>query len=184
MTLYIFVELLIDICFISQFKEANQAGSRCKMLSPLCISTNSSPAENFQQPAKSYCEINPEMIYEAVRQLTMWKQDVPTNSILEYIIKKFPVNNEKSELAIELFEKLTIAAIVGIVSRSSADTWSLSHVFQKRRLTRNHVSMFWKVYADTLRPIAKKDNNDEQDKYDNKTAANVTSLIVHDEDIL
>lgn len=34
-------------------------------------------------------QINPEMIYEAVRRLTMWKQDVPTSSILEYIMVSY-----------------------------------------------------------------------------------------------
>ncbi|XP_064073852.1 uncharacterized protein LOC135193794 [Vanessa tameamea] len=131
--------------------------------------------------------INPDMIYEALKRLTMWKQDVPTNSILEYIAQNYPVNTKKAELIRELYDKLTIANILGIVSRTSADTWGLGHVFQKRRPNKNHVTMFWKVYADTLKPIAKKENTEiaeEPDMWEKATDKNVNSLATHEEAIL
>ncbi|RVE51393.1 hypothetical protein evm_003948 [Chilo suppressalis] len=95
----------------SQSSKQVQVGSRCCMFSPLFIKTNADSDEVPLEPS-SYCEITPEMIYESLRRLTMWRQNVLKTSILEHLRTHYPVNTDDNELQAELAEKLRIAAVV------------------------------------------------------------------------
>ncbi|CAK1542169.1 unnamed protein product [Leptosia nina] len=154
-----------------------QVGSCCKMLSPLNIKASSVPFE--EGPTAMFSEISPEMIYEALRRLSMWRQHVETSAILDYIGRNYPVNPDKSELLMELLDKLVIAVIVGIVCQSSTDTWYLSCALERRKIKKTHVTLFWKVYSDTLQPISKRQNTTSQ----NTNSQNGT-LRVFDSEIL
>ncbi|CAG9564218.1 unnamed protein product [Danaus chrysippus] len=162
-----------------------QAGSCSKFLSPLFVATNSSLADN-QDLSMSYSEITPDMLHEALRKLTMWKQDVQTTAILDYLITNYPVNKDKEDLVIELLEKLKIASLLGIVCRTSENTWSLTHEFQKRLVSKNHVTLFWKMYVDTLRPITARqvDEPPNPSKEDKATTTKRGVITIYDEDVL
>ncbi|CAH0695705.1 unnamed protein product [Spodoptera exigua] len=45
---------------------------------------------------------------------------------------------------------------LGIVIQSGEDSWRLSCELLQRRLTSNHVTLFWKAFADTLDPLPRK----------------------------
>ncbi|KAL0820639.1 hypothetical protein ABMA28_006474, partial [Loxostege sticticalis] len=62
-----------------------QVGSRSMMLSPLFINTNTSPPDELPDEKITFCEVTPEMIYQAMRRLTMWRQFVLTSSIMDYL---------------------------------------------------------------------------------------------------
>ncbi|CAH0401168.1 unnamed protein product [Chilo suppressalis] len=135
-----------------------QVGSRCCMFSPLFIKTNADSDEVPLEPS-SYCEITPEMIYESLRRLTMWRQNVLKTSILEHLRTHYPVNTDDNELQAELAEKLRIAAVVGFVVNVGEDRWCLNCALQENRtLSKSHVTRFWQVYADTMTPIKRQEN--------------------------
>ncbi|XP_026740456.1 uncharacterized protein LOC113502896 isoform X2 [Trichoplusia ni] len=129
-----------------------QIGSRSQMLSPLFINTNSAPPEGEvpELLLPTHCPITPEMIHEALRNLTLWRQEVGTFVIMEYLRRNYPVNPTENALLIELKEKLRVAAIVGFVVQTNEDVWCLNSVLQRRKLAATHVSLFWQAYADTL----------------------------------
>ncbi|CAG4987157.1 unnamed protein product [Colias eurytheme] len=150
------------------------------MLSPLFVNMamGSTPVEN--QPSMFSCAISPEMIYESIRKLSMWKQCVETETIMEYIMRNYPVNPDKDALLLELLEKLRIAAIVGFICQMSNNSWSLACALQNRKLSKNHVTLFWKLYSDTMKPISK-----EQANQGNETVNNQTQVLRFcDRDIL
>ncbi|XP_045777764.1 uncharacterized protein LOC123875765 [Maniola jurtina] len=149
------------------------------MLSPLYIASNSEPVENTEV---QYSEITPEMIFEAVRNLSMWRQDVPTSSILDHISRNYPVNRDKKALLHELSGKLRICVMLGIVSEAPNETWRISCQLQNRMLTTNHVTMFWNLYADTLKPIKKKDIKTQKPR--TKHQAQPKTLTTFDEDMI
>ncbi|XP_072942644.1 uncharacterized protein [Epargyreus clarus] len=149
--------------------KVNQVGSRCAMLSPLFIKTNSSPMEQDPQDIP-HCEISPEMIYQALRRLTMRRQGVKSDAILEYIKNNYPVDSDVNNLSAELEEKLRVAAIIGIVTRLTPDHWCLPTALQQRSLTKSHVTQFWQAYIDTMRPVTKKEETpDNKEPERNKT---------------
>ncbi|CAH0590486.1 unnamed protein product [Chrysodeixis includens] len=164
-----------------------QIGSRSQMLSPLYISSNSPPPED-QVPElllQTHQPITPEMIYEALRNLTLWRQEVGTLSILEYIRRNYPVDPSESSLLIELKEKLRVASIVGFVVQSSDNAWCLP-ILQKRKLAATHVSLFWQVYADTLRAL-RFHKNLEPPKERTETQTNTArgqTIILYSDDLI
>ncbi|XP_069361581.1 uncharacterized protein [Maniola hyperantus] len=158
--------------------ETIQVGTRSNMLSRLYITSNSAPDENTEV---QYSEITPEMIFEAVKNLSMWRQDIPTSSILDYISRNYPVNRDKEALLRELTSKLRICVLLGIVSEAPNETWRISCDLQSRMLTSNHVTLFWNLYADTLRPVTKKDTITHRPR--TKHQAQQKTLTIFDEDI-
>ncbi|XP_062529893.1 uncharacterized protein LOC101742425 isoform X4 [Bombyx mori] len=62
----------------------------------------------------------------------------------------YPVNRDMGQLLKELKEKLRVAALAGI------DCWCLSSELEDTKLTQNHVSLFWKIYMDTMKPFSKR----------------------------
>ncbi|XP_049876712.1 uncharacterized protein LOC126374242 [Pectinophora gossypiella] len=86
------------------------------MLSPLFLNTNNVLSDDtpFHGPLDStHVEITPEMIYETLRKLAMWKHVVTSEAILEGIKNTYPVNQIREELALELQEKLRVATVCG-----------------------------------------------------------------------
>ncbi|VVD00941.1 unnamed protein product [Leptidea sinapis] len=69
--------------------------------------------------------------------------------------RDYPVNPDKEASFAELLEKLRIAAIVGFICQTSDDTWSLCGYLERRKLATSHVSLFWKIYTDTMKPISR-----------------------------
>ncbi|XP_045513299.1 uncharacterized protein LOC123707348 isoform X2 [Pieris brassicae] len=93
------------------YKSENiQVGSCSKMLSPLNVNVNAVEVE--EAPTDTFREITPEMIHEALRRLTMWRQNVETGAIYDFIQRNYPVNQDKEALGIELLEKLEVAVLV------------------------------------------------------------------------
>ncbi|XP_050674638.1 uncharacterized protein LOC126972094 [Leptidea sinapis] len=137
-----------------EISEAVQVGSRSIMLSPLLIDSSPMPVESAAS-AQDYSEITPEMIYETVKRLSMWRQNVETMAIHDHISRDYPVNPDKEASFAELLEKLRIAAIVGFICQTSDDTWSLCGYLERRKLATSHVSLFWKIYTDTMKPISR-----------------------------
>ncbi|XP_053614216.1 uncharacterized protein LOC128677414 [Plodia interpunctella] len=131
-----------------------QAGSRANMLSPLFINTNSAVPEP-QEERMTCSEITPEMIFDSVRKLTMWRQYALTTAIFQYVKLNFPVNPDEMQLMEELEEKLDIAALAEIITKGD-EGWCLNCRLQDRYITKNHVTKFWQIYADTLRPVHKR----------------------------
>ncbi|CAH2242311.1 jg25225 [Pararge aegeria aegeria] len=165
--------------------EAIQTGSRSYMLSPLYITSNSAPVENIDFLSQTHGEITPEMIQESLRRLTMWRQAVPTSSILDYLSQHYPVNNDKDALLVELLNKLKVCVMIGTVCQSPEGTWSLSCKLEDRKLKKNHVTLFWKLYCDTLKPIKMEANNNQQKAITNDQAtAKRNTLTIYDEDII
>ncbi|KAF9410453.1 hypothetical protein HW555_010455 [Spodoptera exigua] len=140
----------------SKHSKEVQYGSRSNMLSPLFIKTNSALADSASPSLPVYCEVTPDMIVEGLRALITWKQNVQDIMLMNFIKRRYPVNPNDEELLNEIQEKLRIAAIVGIVIQSGEDSWRLSCELLHRRLTSNHVTLFWKAFADTLDPLPRK----------------------------
>ncbi|XP_059059078.1 uncharacterized protein LOC131852415 [Achroia grisella] len=140
--------------------KSDQAGSRSMMLSPLFINTNALPTlGELPEVQKTWCEISPEMIHEAVEKLTMWKQFAPTSAIMDYIKRNYPVCTEENELLEELTAKLHLAVIAGILTQVAYEHWCLCCDLQNRELTKNHVTRFWQAYGDTMSPVLRKMGN-------------------------
>ncbi|XP_013137256.1 PREDICTED: uncharacterized protein LOC106102358 isoform X2 [Papilio polytes] len=140
-----------------------QAGSTSKMLSSLFMKTNNQLTDNVNY-REDYNEISPEMICEALERLGRWKQSVNTNSILNYVRMNYPVSQDIAFLERDLREKLYIATVCGIVTDLKSDNWELTTPLQEQRLTETHVTLFWKLYADTMTPITPIKNVPEPDK--------------------
>ncbi|XP_063830534.1 protein SON-like [Ostrinia nubilalis] len=140
---------LDDLFPTNQGTKMIQVGSRSMMLSPLFIGTNTTPIEELPDEKNTYIEVTPEMIYQALRRLTMWRQFVLTSSIMDYLKRNYPVNHDEKELLKELEDKLRVASIVGIVTNVSEERWCL----QKRTLDKTHVTKFWQIYGDTMKPV-------------------------------
>ncbi|XP_073960729.1 uncharacterized protein [Choristoneura fumiferana] len=132
--------------------ECNQIGSRCTMLSPLFLNSNATPQELAEQTV--YCEITPQMIHHSVQELTMRRESVPSNAILFHLQTNYPVNPNIEEAANELADKLFIANLIGIVWSLPDDYWRLTTALEKaNKLQERHVTLFWRMYADTMRPL-------------------------------
>ncbi|XP_013162557.1 PREDICTED: uncharacterized protein LOC106114030 [Papilio xuthus] len=140
-----------------------QAGSTSKMLSSLFMNTNNQLMDN-ENDREDYNEISPEMICEALERLGRWKQAVHTKSILKYVRMNYPVTPNITLLERDLREKLYIATVSGIVTDLKNDNWELTTSLQEQRLTDTHVTLFWKIYADTMTPVTLKKNVPEPDK--------------------
>uniref|UniRef100_A0A2A4JLD1 Uncharacterized protein n=1 Tax=Heliothis virescens TaxID=7102 RepID=A0A2A4JLD1_HELVI len=168
---------------VSKGSKVVQMGSRSQMLSPLFVKTNAALQEHTCKSKRNYCEISPEMIYEGLRNLSLWKQEVPTGLLYEFIRVHYPVNRDENELYIELMEKLRIACIVGMVSQITEDFWCLTSELQQQHLTANHVTLFWQAYADTLNPIYNrkepviKENSEQETNTRIKSGTNGDDLI-------
>ncbi|KAJ2948665.1 hypothetical protein O0L34_g7920 [Tuta absoluta] len=146
-----------------------QKGSRCKMLSPLFVSTNERLGEDDAREESFCLEITPEIICDTVEILTKWKQSVPIAPIANYILQRYPVNQNMEMLMEELSSKLAVATITGILQeeiKNNVRQWSLSCELMRRGLTMNQVTLFWKVFCDTMQPIRKRILGDQTDPAD------------------
>ncbi|KAI8431237.1 hypothetical protein MSG28_001274 [Choristoneura fumiferana] len=66
----------------------------------------------------------------------------------------YPVNPNIEEAANELADKLFIANLIGIVWSLPDDYWRLTTALEKaNKLQERHVTLFWRMYADTMRPL-------------------------------
>ncbi|PZC87372.1 hypothetical protein B5X24_HaOG201608 [Helicoverpa armigera] len=178
------MKLLITFTVTSTGSKVTQTGSRSQMLSPLFVKTNSAPQEHPNKPKTIHSEISPEMIYEALRNLTLWKQEVQTGLIFEFIRMHYPVNKEDNELYLELYEKLRIASLIGMVVQTKEDLWCLTCKLQQHQLTTNHVTLFWKAYADTLNPLIKKEPVLKKERSDQQTNTRLKAGGVNEDDII
>ncbi|XP_047505626.1 uncharacterized protein LOC125050080 isoform X2 [Pieris napi] len=161
------------------YKSENiQVGSRSKMLSPLNVNVNAVEVE--EAPTGTYREITPEMIHEALRRLTMWRQNVETGAIYDFIQRNYPVNQDKEALAVELWEKLEVAVLVGIATQTSIDTWTLCGALERPKFNDTHVTLFWKVYRDTMSPLNKPNKTMDT----SKDTSEKQTLRVYDVDVL
>ncbi|XP_062529892.1 uncharacterized protein LOC101742425 isoform X2 [Bombyx mori] len=135
----------------NRVSEGIQAGSRCEMLSPLFVKYSGIPSRlPNAECSRNFTEISPQMIFDSLERLTKWKHAVVTVSILKYMAHNYPVNRDMGQLLKELKEKLRVAALAGI------DCWCLSSELEDTKLTQNHVSLFWKIYMDTMKPFSKR----------------------------
>lgn len=159
-----------------------QAGSKSMMLSPLCISTN--PTKFRKLINSRHCEISPEMIVQALKELTMWKETVNTDAIAKYLLRNYPVSYDKDELLEDLSDKLNVATKVGIISQTPNGTWSLNHGFQKRKLTKNHVTLFWDIYVDTLKPVSRRKPEGDRKRPDGNANHKKTVTLYDNEEYI
>ncbi|CAF4826525.1 unnamed protein product [Pieris macdunnoughi] len=161
------------------YKSENiQVGSCSKMLSPLNVNFNAVEVE--EAPTGTYREITPEMIHEALRRLTMWRQNVETCAIYDFIQRNYPVNQDEEALAVELWEKLEVAVLVGIATQTSIDTWTLCSALERPDFNDTHVTLFWKVYRDTMTPLHKPNKTMDT----SKDTSEKQTLRVYDVDVL
>ncbi|KPJ04071.1 hypothetical protein RR46_07830 [Papilio xuthus] len=82
----------------------------------------------------------------------------------DYNEMNYPVTPNITLLERDLREKLYIATVSGIVTDLKNDNWELTTSLQEQRLTDTHVTLFWKIYADTMTPVTLKKNVPEPDK--------------------
>ncbi|KAI5640134.1 hypothetical protein NE865_07391 [Phthorimaea operculella] len=136
-----------------------QKGSRSKMLSPLFVSTNERLGDDGSRDDSYYLEITPEMICDTVEKLTKWRQSIPIEPIANHILQRHPVNPDKEMLIEELSSKLAVATITGLLDeeiKRNVRQWRLSCEILRRGLTVNQVTLFWKIYCDTMQPIRRR----------------------------
>ncbi|CAB3257272.1 unnamed protein product [Arctia plantaginis] len=130
-----------------------QVGSRSAMFSPLYINTASTPNELEPDGPRTFSPVSPQMIYESLRKLSVWRQYIMTGDLMDYIRRNYPVNPVEAELYPELKEKLRVATIAGIVIEPYEDNWCLTCALKDRQLSPNHVSLFWEAYLDNMNPL-------------------------------
>jgi hypothetical protein len=65
-------------------------------------------------------------------------------------------------IVLQEYSSITInknkVSLEGLVTAVGEDRWCLNCALQSRTLGKTHVTKFWQVYADTMRPIRKRVN--------------------------